>query len=105
MFTDDVKRNQINSEQQIYTLTFKLIQMLHKKKNMDTMASHIQIWALITVERSRVKKWNIPNHLILIDYRLTSTNTFSDSKDRKTQSSRKCRRLTNSLKKQLLKME
>lgn len=31
MFTDDVERNQINSEQQIYTLTFKLIQMLQKK--------------------------------------------------------------------------
>lgn len=30
MFTDDVERNQINSEQQIYTLTFKVIQMLQK---------------------------------------------------------------------------
>lgn len=31
MFTDNVERNQINSEQQIYALTVTVIQMLQKK--------------------------------------------------------------------------
>lgn len=95
MFTGDVERNQINSEQQIYTLPFQVIQMLQKHNGV----SHTDM-GTSTVERSRVKEWNIPNHLILIE-----SNNFSDSKDRKTQSSRKCRRLTNGLRKQLLEME
>lgn len=40
MFTEDVERNQINSEQQIHTLTFTVIQILQKKKKGHGGVSH-----------------------------------------------------------------